>query len=387
MSLCRQFFAAMSTALVLAACARVRPTMAESDLLRYREQRAQQVQVEGRESTRGLMERTAASTEEDRPIDILIVSGGGDYGAFGAGVLSGWSRLSGSDRMPRFDAVSGVSTGALIAPFAFLGEPEDLAMLEDLYRNPQADWVRPRGLLFFLPANESFAELPGLERDVRESVNAQRVARIAAEGAKGRRLYVNTTDLDLGCARPFELTQAAQQAVAAGDLERVHRILLASAGIPGAFPPREIDGTLYVDGGVTSNILYGAWGKREDSMAYRFRQLYPNLPKPRLRYWVILNNQALTPPQTVQPGWLSVIQRSVDVAIRSSTVTSLKHLMTFAELVTLRGDADVEVRWIAIPDDWRPPVAGTFVKETMNNLADLGRAIGADPSSWKRVSP
>ena len=172
-----------------------------------------------------------------------------------------------------------------------------------------------------------------------------------------------------------------------GSSERFHNILLASAGIPGAFPSREIDGILYVDGGVSSNILYGAWGTREESFAYQFAKRYPDQPKPRIRYWVILNNQAQTPPKTVQPGWISVVGRSVEIAIRSSTITSLRHLFTFTELVTLRGDADIEVRWLAIPDDWRPATEGVFVKETMNNLADIGRKFGSDPSSWRRDVP
>jgi signal transduction histidine kinase len=102
---------------------------------------------------------------------------------------------------------------------------------------------------------------------------------------------------------------------------------------------------------------------------------------------VIVNNQVQTPARTVQPGWISVVQRSVEVAIRASTVTSLRHLLSFAQTISLRGDADVEVRWIAIPEEWRPPVEGVFVKETMNDLVDLGRRLGADPSSWRRGDP
>ena len=374
-------------ALVTAACGRTRKNIPDEVLVRQRDQRVAESRVESSAALAGLLERTAESTGADRPLDILIVSGGGDFGAFGAGVLNGWSRAQASIPMPSFDVVSGVSTGALIAPFAFLGSADDLALLESLYRNPRQDWIRTRGLLFFMPDNESFAELPGLERELKAAVDRTRIERIAAQGESGRRLYVNTTDLDVGMARPFELTDAATQALADGGIARFHNILLASAGIPGAFPPREIDGILYVDGGVSSNILYGAWSTREQTFAYQFRQRYPALPKPKLRYWVILNNQVLTPPETVQPGWLSVIQRSVDVAIRSSTITSLRHLMTFAEVMTLRGDADVEVRWIAIPDEWRPPVKGVFRRETMNDLADLGGRMGADVSNWKTIAP
>jgi hypothetical protein len=377
----------VASSTMLASCGRTRKAATDAEMAQVREARVAEARADGKRSLIGLMQRTAISAATDRTLDILVLSGGGDYGAFGAGVLAGWSELKGDDALPEFDVVTGVSAGALIAPFAFLGQKEDLATVEMLFRNPKPDWIKPRGLLGFLPDNESLAELPGLERELRSAVNDDRIHRIAAEGQKGRRFFVNTTDLDLGGARPFELTEAAEVAVKSGSSDRLHNILLASAGIPGAFPSREIDGVLYVDGGVSSNILFGAWGAREESFAFQFRSRFPNLPKPRVRYWVILNNQAQTIPATVQPSWISVVGRSVEVAIRSSTVTSLRHLFTFTELVTLRGDAEIEVKWLSIPDDWRPPVEGVFKKETMNNLADIGRKLGADPSSWKTKAP
>ena len=82
-------------------------------------------------------------------IDFLILSGGGDWGAFGAGVLKGWGRVTGEMARPQFDVVTGVSTGALIAPFAFLGDDESIERIVRLYRNPQADWTKSRGLFFF----------------------------------------------------------------------------------------------------------------------------------------------------------------------------------------------------------------------------------------------
>jgi len=102
-------------------------------------------------------------------LDYLVISGGGDFGAFGAGVLKGWSRVPASDPLARpraFDVVTGVSTGALIAPFAFVGDDDAIERINHLYRNPGPDWVKQRWPLFFLPNNISFAEVPGLEREV-----------------------------------------------------------------------------------------------------------------------------------------------------------------------------------------------------------------------------
>ena len=135
-----------------------------------------------------------------------------------------------------------------------------------LYRNPGADWVKQRGMLYFLPDNISFAEVPGLEREMRRHVTMDMVRRIAKAGADGRMLMVNTTNLDDAAPRVFDLVEEAQRAADSGELERIHNIMLASAGIPGAFPFRIIDQELYVDGGVTGNILYGGRAEEEDAL-------------------------------------------------------------------------------------------------------------------------
>lgn len=379
--------AALALALTPASCAPRRPVMEESRLIEDGGARKSQFRSEMVDATRTLLMRVSQERGEERVIDVLVLSGGGDYGAFGAAFLRSWKERTGENAMPEFDVVSGVSTGALIAPFAFLGSPDDLRRCEDLYRNPKKDWIKARGILGLLPENASLAEVPGLERELRNEIDTGFVARIAAQGERGRLLLVNTTDLDQGRAQPFEMTVAAKRSVAEGSIERFHDIMLASAGIPGVFPPREIDGTLYADGGVTSNILYGAPATYEETLFYRFKQAFPNQEGLRMRYWVIFNNQVQSPPKTVQRGWLAVLGRSIEVAIRASTVTALRHLFSHADAVTRRGDGSIEVHWVAIPDDWRAPVDGVFVEETMRNLADVGARMGAEANPWKTRPP
>src|SRR4029450_11736628 len=134
------------------------------------------------------------------------------------------------------DIVTGVSTGALIAPFAFLGDEKSVETVVALYRNPKKDWVKQRGMLYFLPHHISFAEVPGLEREMRENVNAEMVRKIAAAGADGRVLAVNTTNVDDGVPHVFDLVAEARHAIDSGNYDRFQQIMLASAGIPGAFP-------------------------------------------------------------------------------------------------------------------------------------------------------
>jgi predicted acylesterase/phospholipase RssA len=163
--------------------------------------------------------------------------------------------------------------------------------------------------------------------------------------------------------------------------------MLASAGIPGAFPYREIDGDMYVDGGVTGNIIYGGRISEEDSLPANWQRIHPGAPIPRIRYWVLFNNQLRTLPANVEARWPAIVTRALELSTRSATLTAMRHLHAMAEISRLKRNADVEVRIASIPGDWSAPVPGVFIKETMNNLADLGERMGADPSSWRTDPP
>ena len=320
-------------------------------------------------------------------IDLLIISGGGDWGAFGAGVLKGWGRVAGEMARPQFDAVTGVSTGALIAPFAFLGDDASIERIVQLYRNPAADIATSRRLLFFLPNNPSFYLLPGLERELRTALDRGMLERIAAQEASGRLLLVNTTNIDLGDLHAWDLVAEAKASLAAGEPERVHRILLASAGIPAVFPARQIGTHLFVDGAITGNILYGARIDQEQGVAAQWRAKHGRAPAPRVRYWVIFNNQFRFPPQVTHARWPDIMSRATIMATQNATVSAMRHLEANAELTRLKYGIDVELRIISVPENWVPPVAGTFKREVMNELADLGEKMGADPASWSNGVP
>jgi predicted acylesterase/phospholipase RssA len=352
--------------------------------------------AEGRQLSAKLLERVEAKLEASRKggaattrptIDLLVISGGGDWGAFGAGVLKGWSRVAGDLARPQFDVVTGVSTGALIAPFAFLGDDAAIERIVQLYRNPQSDWTKSRGLVFFWPSNPSFYALPGLEREMRKTLDRGMLERIAAEDASGRALIVNTTNVDFGDMHAWNIIAEAKAALASNEVERVYQVLLASAGIPAVFPARGIRGYLYVDGAITGNILYGGRVRDEESLPARWQAKHPGVPMPRLRYWIIFNNQFRFPPQVTQERWPEIMSRATIMATQTSTMNSMRHLYAQAELAHLKHNADVEVRVMAVPDAWVPPKPGTFQKEVMNALADLGERMGADPASWRTEPP
>ena len=196
----------------------------------------------------------------------------------------------------------------------------------------------------------SFARVPGLEREMREIVTLAMVRRVVEAGRDGRVLAVNTTNVDDASQRVWNLVVEARRAVETDDVDRTSHHG-ASAGIPGAFPFRLINDELYVDGGVTGNIIYGGRVKEEDSLPALWAAMYPNLPIPKIRYWVIFNNQLRPLPQVTAPTWPAVT-RSLEMGTRSATLTSMRHLHAQAEISRLKRGAEVEVRFVAVPNDW-----------------------------------
>ena len=329
----------------------------------------------------------AAGRSQKPPVlDVLVISGGGDWGAFGAGFLKGWRQVpAGPLALPQFDAVTGVSTGALIAPFAFLGDQASIDAVVNLYRNPQHNLVEPRSWYSLLRGASSYAEVPGLEQALRQALDQDRLRRIVEGGEQGRVLAVNLTDVDNQQMQFWNLMGEARHALETGSTERIEQVLLASSAIPGVFPPREIDGVLYVDGGLTGNILIGGMQARSDhdSFIERWLASYPQTPLPKIRYWVIFNNELRWPPAAVPKKLSAVLSASMTASTRSATINCMRMLVLQAQIARLRDHADAEVRIVAVPNDWVAPKPGTFVAESMNALADLGEKMGADPGSWQ----
>lgn len=380
--------------LLLIGCASdTRPNRSEQDLLA---DRATYFQALGDQSVvvrTALVDRMRReqdqgdSGESGAPatLHVLILSGGGDAGAFGSGFLRGWSTIKSGDlKKPEFDAVTGVSTGALIAPFAFVGDDEAIRRLDEFYRNPKPSWVREHGLLTFLVEERAYYDITGLEEEIRLAVDSSLIERIAAAAEQGRALAVGATNMDFGTQHAFLVSSLAIAARETGDPKMVHEALLASAAIPIAFPAREINGHLYVDGGLTSNILFSGDPESPNGFSAVWRDRYPDRPLPRIRYWVIVNNQMLPPPAVVQPRWSSLGGPTVDTAIRVSTAAALRELSLLVRIQRAAG-IDTEWRWVCIPEDWRPPKKEFFNRETMRNLSDLGYRMGSDPSSWRTV--
>ncbi len=369
-----------------------RPQVAPEDLLRRRST-ADELSEAARELFGRLVERIKAKYDQDAAsgrkepplVDILIISGGGDWGAFGAGFLKGWQKVpvvssAGQAGIRRRDWRK---HGNADRPVRIFGRRAVDRTDRKHVSQPEEGLGEAARISLFL-AGQHFVRRGAWTgaRDTRRTSPWTCLRRIAKAGADGRILLVNTTELDVGQPRVFDLVAEAQRVADSADPERVHNIILASAGIPGAFPFRMIDGELYVDGGVTGNIIYGGRIAEEDNLPALWQKAYPNHRGPKFRFWVIFNNQFRPVPKPVAPNWRAVIQRSLETSTRAATATAVRHLFAMAEISRLKRKADVEVRIVSIPDDWIPPAPTPFHKETMNNLADLGEKMGADPASW-----
>lgn len=150
--------------------------------------------------------RTRLSAEyqnpEEQTYDILVLSGGGELGAFGAGFLKGWGNVQQKEFLrPSFDSVSGISTGALIAPFAFIGTEKAYDEIVDLYRNPDDSFAVPRTIVSFLLGQGAYYDATVLHERIRRSISQEVVSQLATGAKENRVLLVGATNLDYGsCA-------------------------------------------------------------------------------------------------------------------------------------------------------------------------------------------
>jgi predicted patatin/cPLA2 family phospholipase len=255
--------------------------------------------------------------------NILAISGGAAGGAFGAGVLVGLTRAG---RRPPFAIVTGVSTGALIAPFAFLG-PEWDARLGDAYTGGYA--AQSLGFTGLSPALDGgLFRVEALERLVFPFVDDVMVAAVAEQHRLGRRLLVATTDLDRETPCIWDMGQIACRGGAAATA-LFREVLVASASLPGLFPPRrfavEANGVaceeMHVDGGVAAPLFV-----MPEAMLH-WRKLGRRMQRGRV--YVIVNTVLDPAPKTTDVKLLSVLLRSFDTMLRVSYRQALNVAVTF----------------------------------------------------------
>jgi predicted patatin/cPLA2 family phospholipase len=312
-------------------------------------------------------------------IRFLTVSGGGSDGAFGAGLLVGWSATG---TRPEFELVTGVSTGALIAPFAFLGKQYD-PILKEMYTTYSTDAFLKKRPVKGLLGGSSLASNKPLAGLIAKYVDQKFMAEIAAAHRTGRRLLIGTTNLD--AQRP--VTWDMGKIATSGNPEALHlfrNVLLASAAIPGVFPPVFIkvqaDGKTYdemhVDGGTTNQVFLLPNQLMVAKVVERKTRF-----NPRRRVYVIRNGRVGPEHKAVRVGTLSIASRSVSTMIKYQGIGDLYKLYSFSRR------NGIQYRLAYIPANFMDTSTEPFDTVYMTKLFNLGYRLGKQGFRWQKKPP
>lgn len=322
--------------------------------------------------------RQYLASDARTPVHALALSGGGDYGAFGAGVLVGWTHAG---TRPSFNVVTGISTGAIMATFAFLGPAYD-ATLRDAYTTISAENVY-RGRTISLFWSDALTDSTPLVELIHRFVNDDVVAAVARAYHDGRRLYVGTTNLDADRLVIWNMGAIA----AHGRPDLFRKILLASAAIPGVFPPVMIkvqaDGhpydEMHVDGGVKAQMFL--MSTILDIERLRSRMPSVNERPLPVTIYAIRNAKTGPEPAPVRRTLADISTRALSSALRTQGVHDLLRAYQLAH------DNGVRFRWVSLPDDYRNTSGEDFDRVEMNRLFDIGYRLGIQGGGWHDEPP
>jgi hypothetical protein len=307
------------------------------------------------------------------PVYYLAVSGGGDNGAFGAGLLNGWSETG---TRPEFKMVTGVSTGALIAPFAFLGPSYDAALREVYTSMTPESIFRARGISAAL-FDDAMADTSPLAAIIAKYADEKMFSAIAREYQEGRLLLVGTTDLD--SQRPVIWNIGALAVSGKPEaLQLFHRILRASAAIPGLFQPVmvdvELDGRKYqemhVDGGAIAQLFLYPPSLEAGRLMKRERHAY------------IIRNARL------DPDYAMAERRTIDIAgraINTMLAASGHNDVLRTYFVSQRDGVDYNLAYIG--SDFTAEKTGEFNQAYMRALYQYGYQQAKTGREWHKTPP
>ena len=339
---------------------------------------------------KSLIESLKQERQSDYPADwqgvkmypVLTLSGGSANGAYGAGLLKGWSE---EGSRPKFKVVTGVSTGALIAPFAFLGTEYDGA-IEKLYTSVSTKDIMTQKDPVSIILGDSLASNKPLARQIASMATDDVITKIAQEHKNGRRLFVGTVNLD---AQRFVIwDMGAIASLGTPESKKLFkRVLLASAAIPIAFPPVifevEADGKLYnemhVDGGTGAQV-FGLFGLTM-GLGDTVRAMGMDPSKFRSKTYIIRNGWMSSRYNPVKDDLQSISSRALDTLTDAQAVGDTYRLYTFAK------ERGVDFNLAYIPDDFIPQNKEQFDKNEMKRLFSRGYEDAKKGYQWHKEPP
>lgn len=314
-------------------------------------------------------------------LNYLAISGGAYDGAFGAGLLSGWSDAG---TRPDFELVTGVSTGALIAPFVFVGAEYDNT-IHTLFTTTHSDtifmtslWKVVQGIAGGLALSDSSP----LAKKIENAVTPEIMAKVAAEHRKGKRLFIGTTNIEAQRGVIWDIGAIANSGNPSA-LSLIHKIMLASASIPGAFSPVFLDveaggehfSEIHADGGVTSQVFIYPL-KLQRSVIDEFVQYHLE------RHLYIIRNSKINPEyKALEPGFFALSRRSIETLTKYQGLGDLYRLYVGAQ----RDGLDYNLTYI--PETFQAESKEIFDPEYMGKLFDLGFQMGKNPNIWMKKPP
>jgi len=329
-----------------------------------------------------LRKREAFTMVEYPRYNTLLLSGGASYGAYCAGVLCGWSASEKKPEdggRPQFDVVTGISTGSLIAPYAFLGKEYDDEVRRQYTTISNEDIYVKRRLGRGILAESALDNTP-LRNRVDRTVTFDLMAKVAAEHKKRRRLYVGTTNLDTKRLVVWDVGAIASKGTPESR-QLIVDVLLASAAIPAVFPSVRfnvlIDGQpyeeLHVDGGVTRPLFF-----RSPALeASRYQESDPELLAGS-NVFVLVAGKQYADAEGVRPRTIAVGAAAVSSLLYAETRAELYRIYTLCILTGMNF-------WVsAIPPEVTVTNNSTnFDRNEMRQLFDEGYRRGKEGSFTK----
>jgi predicted patatin/cPLA2 family phospholipase len=314
-------------------------------------------------------------------VSVIAFSGGSDYGAFGAGFMCGWADQG---TRPEFKVVTGISAGALIAPFVFLGPDYDPQLKAVFTETGPSDIYRRR--MASLLWSDGLADTTPLMQLIERSFDDVFMRAVAEAHAEGRRLYIGTTNLDADRLVVWNMGAIASSADPRART-LFHQILLASSALPVVFPPVMIDvaingewyDELHVDGGVKAQLFVTA--ATIDVTRLRQYDQEPGRAQRATRLYAVRNAKMAPEPESTSRRLHDLFSRAMSSFIKSQARGDLLRIGQLAE------QQGFEFRWVAIPESFVFGDAPEFDTAEMNRLFSSGYKLGIQSDSWHRKAP